>query len=231
MGDSYLNAFGKERDMLEGMMPTGAGYMNEMYRGLYNNFRQSMMPFFRLSAPGKEQEQLDTMFELQEKLVNYSVKQNEMQYLIYTNAGKAMNNVMELLRTRAEEKKEYANFQEFHAEWSDINEKIFIQLFSTEEFSRLQGEVIGLSLDLKKGFETQMEAMLQPYPVVLRSHMEEVYRNNYELRKELRALAKTVKELQNNLNGNARTSEMTAVAGKEVNGTAAAKTAATASKK
>jgi hypothetical protein len=231
MGDSYLNAFGKERDMLEGMMPTGAGYMNEMYRGLYNNFRQSMMPFFRLSAPGKEQEQLDTMFELQEKLVNYSVKQNEMQYLIYTNAGKAMNNVMELLRTRAEEKKEYANFQEFHAEWSDINEKIFIQLFSTEEFSRLQGEVIGLSLDLKKGFETQMEAMLQPYPVVLRSQMEEVYRNNYELRKELRALAKTVKELQNNLNGNARTSEMTAVAGKEVNGTAAAKTAATASKK
>jgi BMFP domain-containing protein YqiC len=222
MGDSYLNAFGKERDLLEGMMPSGAGYINEMYRGLYNNFRQSMMPFFRLAAPGNEQEQLDTMFDLQEKLVNYSVKQNEMQYLIYTNAGKAWNNVMDLLRTRAEEKKEYANFQEFYAEWSDINEKIFINLFSTEEFSRLQGEVIGLSLDLKKGFETQMEAMLQPFPVVLRSQMEEVYRNNYELRKELRALAKTVKELQNKVEaGNTKPAEKTT----EVNGTAAAKTA------
>jgi len=115
MGDSYMNAFGKERDLLEGFMPAGAGYMSEMYRNFYNGFRQSMMPFLRLSAPGNEQEQLDSIFELQEKLVNYSVKQNEMQYLIYTHAGKAWNEVMNLLKTRVEEKKEYANFQEFYA--------------------------------------------------------------------------------------------------------------------
>jgi hypothetical protein len=199
MGDSYLNAFGKERDLLEGFMPAGAGYMTEMYRNFYNGFRQSMMPFFRLSAPGNEQQQLDAIFELQEKLVNYNVKQNEMQYLIYTHAGKAWNDIMNLLKTRAEEKKEYASFQEFYAEWSAINEKIFIELFSTNEFSALQGELVSLGLDLKKGFETQLESMLEAYPVVLKSQMDEVYRNNYELRKEVRNLQKTVKELSKKL--------------------------------
>ncbi|KAA9345749.1 poly(R)-hydroxyalkanoic acid synthase subunit PhaE [Adhaeribacter soli] len=196
MGDSFLNAFGKERDLLEGLMPSGTGYTTEMYRSFYNNFRQYMLPLVRMSAPGNEQQQLDAMFEIQEKLVNFGVKQTEMQYLIYTNAGKAWNEVMELLRTRHEENKEYANFQEFYGDWSAVNEKIFIELFATDEFSRLQGELISLSLDLRKGFENQMEAMLEPYPVVLRSQLEEVYRNNYELRKELRALQKTVKELQ-----------------------------------
>ncbi|MDX5347888.1 MAG: hypothetical protein LPK19_11635 [Hymenobacteraceae bacterium] len=195
-GDSYLNAFGKERDLVEGMLPSGSTYMTEMYKNFYNGFRQSMMPFFRLSAPGKEQEQLDAMVELQEKLVNYSIKQNEMQYMIYMNAGKAWNNVINLLQTRASEGKEYANFQEFYAEWSDINEKIFIELFNTDAFSRVQGELIALGLDIKKGYELQMEAMLEPYPVVLKSQMDEVYRNNYELRKEIRSLQKVVKELK-----------------------------------
>lgn len=214
MGDSMLNMFGKERDLMEGMMPFGTSYVAEMYKNMYNSFRQGMLPFFRVSAPGKEQEQLDKLFEMQEKMVNYGVKQNEMQYLIYTNAATAWNEVMNVLKNRAEEGKEYNNFQEFYGEWASINEKVFINLFSTEEFSRLQGQLIGLGLDLKKGFEEQMEAIMEPYPVVLKSQMEEVYRNNYELRKELRNLQKTVKELQKSMEN-----------GKE-EGTKTAKTAA-----
>ncbi|HSI90360.1 MAG TPA: poly(R)-hydroxyalkanoic acid synthase subunit PhaE [Adhaeribacter sp.] len=196
MGDSMLNTFGKERDLMEGMMPFGQSYVTEMYKNMYNGFRQNMMPFFRLSSPGKEQEQLDKMFEMQEKMVNYSIKQNEMQYLIYGNAATAMTEVMNVLKARTDEGKEYSNFQEFYGEWAAINEKIFIQLFSTEEFSRLQGQLISLGLDLKKGLEEQMESILEPFPVVLKSHMDEVHRNNYELRKELRNLQKTVKEMQ-----------------------------------
>ena len=182
--------------VIVGMMPFGSSYVSEMHKTMFNNFRQGMLPFFRISAPGKEQEQLDKLFVMQEKLVNYSVKQNEMQFLIYTNAANAWTEVMNVLKTRSEGGKEYSNFQEFYGEWASVNEKIFIELFSTEEFSRLQGELMGLGLDLKKGFEEQMEATLEPLPVVLKSQMEEVYRNNYELRKELRSLQKTVKEMQ-----------------------------------
>ncbi len=210
MGDSMLNMFGKERDLMEGMMPFGTSYVSEMNKTMFNNFRQGMLPFFRISAPGKEQEQLDKMFEMQEKLVNYNVKQNEMQFLIYTNASTAWTEVMNVLKNRTEENKEYSNFQEFYGEWASINEKIFINLFSTEEFSRLQGELIGLGLDLKKGFEEQMEGMLEPFPVVLKSAMEEVYRTNYDLRKELRNLQKTVKEMQKSMENGTSNSEKTA---------------------
>jgi hypothetical protein len=224
MGESMMNMFGKERDMMEGMMPFGQNYISEMYKSMFNNFRQGMLPFFRISAPGKEQEQLDKMFEMQEKLVNYSVKQNEMQFLIYTNATNAWTEVMNALKTRSEEGKEYTNFQEFYGEWAAINEKIFIALFSTEEFSRLQGELIGLGLDLKKGFEEQMEVMMEPLPVVLKSQMEEVYRNNYELRKEMRSLQKTVKEMQKTMEN------ATAEAAKTAKAAPAATTTATAKK-
>ena len=225
MGESMVNMFGKERDLMEGMMPFGSSYVSEMYKTMFNNFRQGMLPFFRISAPGKEQEQLDKLFEMQEKLVNYSVKQNEMQFLIYTNAANAWTEVMNTLKTRSEEGKEYSNFQEFYGEWASVNEKIFIELFSTEEFSRLQGELMGLGLDLKKGFEEQMEATLEPFPVVLKSQMEEVYRNNYELRKELRSLQKTVKEMQKTMEN------ATAEAAKTAAKTTTATTATTATAK
>jgi hypothetical protein len=198
MGDTMMQAFGKERDLMEGMMPSGNSYMAEMYRNMFNSFRQSMTPFFRIAKPGNEQEQLDSLFEMQENMVNYSLKQNEMQFLIYTNAAKAWNQVQELLKNRATEGKEYNNFQEFYAEWAEVNEKIFIELFSTDQFSRLQGELLALGLDLKKGFESQMEAMFEPFPVVLKSQMDEVYKTNYELRKELRSLKKEVREMQKN---------------------------------
>ena len=66
------------------------------------------------------------------------------------------------------------------------------ELFATEEFSKVKGEALNLSMDVKKQFEKQFENMFENYPVVFRSEVEELYKTIYDLKK-------TVKDLQNKL--------------------------------
>jgi BMFP domain-containing protein YqiC len=89
------------------------------------------------------------------------------------------------------------DFNQFYNEWSAINEQEFTALFNTEEYAALQGELIKLNSELNKAYERQMEVLLQPYPVVLRSQLDEVYKVNHELRSRLNDLERLVNELQN----------------------------------
>ena len=78
-------------------------------------------------------------------------------------------------------------------EWIKTNEKLFADLFASEEFSKIKGETMTLAMDVKKHFEKQFESVLVNFPVVLKSDVEELQKTIYDLKKQ-------VKELQSKLN-------------------------------
>ena len=86
--------------------------------------------------------------------------------------------------------------QEMYNEWVKVNEQLFTELFATDEFSKVKGEALTLSMDVKKHFESQFEHMFENYPVVFKSEVEEMQKTVYELKKQ-------VKDLQSKLTGQA----------------------------
>ena len=170
--------------------------MKDLYAKINNVFGKTFEPLLKLANPGKEKENVEATIQLLDKVTEYTIKQAELQSHLY----KTMQASMETLTKDTQEK--YKNLQagnytlptanELYNEWVKTNEKLFSELFATEEFSKVKAEALNLSMDVKKHFEKQFENVFQTYPVAFKSELEEVYQTMYELKK-------TIKDLQTKL--------------------------------
>jgi polyhydroxyalkanoate synthesis regulator phasin len=170
--------------------------MKDLYTKMNNVFGKTFEPLLKLTNPGKEKENVEATIALLDKVTEYSIKQSELQSQLY----KTMQTSMESLAKETQDK--YKELQagtftmptatELYTEWVKTNEKMFSELFATDEFSKVKAEALNLSMDVKKHFEKQFENVFEQYPITFKSEMEEVYKTMHDLKK-------TVKELQTKL--------------------------------
>jgi hypothetical protein len=74
------------------------------------------------------------------------------------------------------------------SEWVKVNERLFTELFGSEDFSKVKGETLNLSMEVKKHFESQFENAFRNYPIVFKSEIDELNKTIYSLRKQLKDL-------------------------------------------
>jgi hypothetical protein len=165
---------------------------NNTANNIFSVYQRSVTPLLRLFYPGKETELNELMTGMMEKVTVYGQKLIELQNAMYTTGAKTWET---LLFENAEELKKGAdlsNIQEVFQKWVSKNEESMIELFKTDAFSKIQGELLDLGLDIKQRSEKVAETLLQPLPVVLRSEADELYTTIYELRKRISQLEKQV---------------------------------------
>lgn len=163
-------------------------------RGLYNQvndvFTRTFEPLMKAVTPGKEKEMMESQIELLDKISNYSIKNTELQHHFYTTTQKAIEsaskNAMEKMSKM--NSADQTSFNEFYNEWLKTNEQLFTELFASEEFSKLKGEVMNIGMDLKKNFENQFEKMFNVFPFVFKNDMDEVYKTIHDLKKQVKSL-------------------------------------------
>ncbi len=169
--------------------------VKEVYANANNVFGKTFEPLLKVTTPGKEKESIEAIITLMDKVTEYSIKQSELQYHLQNTMRTSVENVAK----QYQEKFQSADFtkqpdaQEVYNEWIKTNEKLFADLFASDEFSKIKGETMNLAMDVKKHFEKQFESVLVNFPVVLKSDVEELHKTIYELKKQ-------VKELQSKLN-------------------------------
>ncbi len=174
--------------------------VKELYSQVNNVFGKTFEPIMKLANPGKEKENVEAAINLMDKIAEYSIKQNELQYNLMTTTQKAFETIAKEYSEKYKNVKpgEMPNMNEVYNEWVKTSEKFLAELLATEEFSKIKAETISLGMDVKKQFEKQFENVYENYPVVFRSEVDELYKTIHDLKK-------TVKDLQNKLalNGNA----------------------------
>jgi hypothetical protein len=157
---------------------------------MFGFYQRAFNPLVRLFNPGKESELNEQFSALLDKFAQYGQKLNELQYLMYTTGAK---NFEKFVFDNYEEVKKGAdlgNYQQVFQAWVAKNEEAFVALFRTDEYSKLQGELLDLGLELKNGFEKIAETSLASLPIMLRSEADELYQTIYELKKRVRQLEK-----------------------------------------
>lgn len=169
--------------------------VKEMYANYNNVFSKTFEPLLKVAAPGKEKEHVEALIGLMDKMTDFSLKQGELQYHLQNTMRKSVEEVAKEYAAKfqnPETMTKVPDVQEMYNEWIKANEKLFTELFSSEEFSKVKGEAINLTMDVKKHFEKQFENIFANSPVVLKSDMEEMQQTVYELKKQ-------IKDLQNKL--------------------------------
>ncbi len=165
--------------------------LSSLYNDVNNVFGKTFEPLMKLVTPGKEKETVEANIQLLDKIAEYSVRQSELQYHFYTTTQKAFEttakNAYEKF-TNTPNATETLTFNDFYNEWLKTNETLYTDLFSSDEFSKIKGDVLSLGMDVKKHFEKQFENVFNIYPVVFRSEVDELVKTIHDLKKQVKNL-------------------------------------------
>jgi class III poly(R)-hydroxyalkanoic acid synthase PhaE subunit len=167
-------------------------FINMLYN-VFGAFFNTFGRVFRFPAVGRYREETELALRSIDKFSTYIAKNVEFQHLIYTTGLKAMERVTETIASRLKEGGGIKSFDEFLSLWVDVNEKTYLELFRTEEFSRMQAQLLDAALDVRRHMNELMELYLKDFPVALRSEVDDLARTVYDWRRRVYDLEKRVK--------------------------------------
>lgn len=87
-------------------------------------------------------------------------------------------------------------FNEFYKMWSKHVENAIETYFYTDEFSKLIAKTADSAMIFKIEYDKVIEKALADFPIVTKSEVDNVYKNVYSLRREVRELKKELEELR-----------------------------------
>lgn len=189
--------------------------LKEFYGRMQSVFGKTFEPLLKVIAPGKEKENAEEMIALMDKIAEYSVKQAELQAYLQTTTKASVEKIAQHYAEKYKNPQamtQLPSAEEMYNEWIKVNEQLFTELFASEEFSKVKGEALNLSMDVKKHFEKQFESTYALFPIVFKSEVEDMQKTIYELKKQVKDLqtklaaqnAANVELFEEDKNGKAR---------------------------
>jgi polyhydroxyalkanoate synthase subunit PhaE len=166
---------------------------NNMVSG-YNNWVNSMnnaaAPFVKMMTPTTQSKFAAEWSDIANRITVYNIKNAELQYMMYMHGTNVMDKLAENIISKIEKGEEINSMMALYQEWLNISDKVYVNLFESEEYSKLMAEVSSMQLRLRKDIEAQLEKMMVGIPVATRSEMDEMYKTIYDLKKQVRQLEK-----------------------------------------
>lgn len=187
------NGMEQMRGMMGQFMPAGTEVFSNMlnnYNSLYNNMQSAMAPMARMSTPNKYTKNMAEWGDISNRMVQFSIKNAELQYLVYEQGQKVMEEMAQMLTQKIQNGEEITSVMALYQDWMRVSDKTFVKLFESESYSALMAEVGSMQMRLKKDMELQMEAGLANVPVATRSELDELYKTIYDLKKQVRQMEK-----------------------------------------
>jgi len=189
LSKEYVSTFSNISNEYPQLISGDFAKLTDMYKHAQNVFGKSFEPILKLATPGKEKEAIESNIALLDKISEYAVKQAQLQQHMYSTTQKAIEeSAKHTFEKMTPETLQQQSFTEFYNEWLKTNETLFTQLFESDDYSKLKGELLSISMDVKKDFEKQYESVFAIYPIVFKSEAEELYKTVYELKKQVKAL-------------------------------------------
>lgn len=192
--ENYLKMMPNMTQNMSQMMPGNFGnQMGAFQENFIDRMKGLYEPFYKLIPPSKEKEMGEVLVDMQSNLFKYQTKMYEMNALIGEKAGEANREVMEVLFEKAKNGEQPKAYDEYFKHWLDVLEKRMEETLQSSDFSKLQGEVLSLQLDLKTALNKAVEHALSPYPVALNSEIDELTKQVHDLKAKVRELQKSNK--------------------------------------
>ncbi len=189
LSKEYTSAFENISKEFPQLVSGDFGKLSELYKNANNIFSKTFEPVLKLAGAGKEKVAIEENIALLDKIAEFSVKQAQMQYHLYATTQKSVeSSAKKSFEKFTPETAQKEGFNEFYNEWVKTNEGLLTELFASEDFSKLKGELLNISMDVKKHFEKQFENVFNVYPVVFRTEVDELYKTIHDLKKQVKTL-------------------------------------------
>ena len=195
MMDANKGMFDNMKKMMTSNMPNGNEFFTQLFSGydnLNNSLNNGVAPWMKLIPQSAAKQNMEAVNELANDFNIYHIKNNQMQYMMYATGLKAMEDVAESVYNKVRNGEEISSFPNIYSEWLNINDKNFVKLFETEEYSKMQSDLSVIGMKLKQKTALQMEKAMENLPLINRTEMDELYKTIYDLKKRINLLEKQI---------------------------------------
>jgi hypothetical protein len=195
MMDANKAAFDNMKSSFTAGMPDASDITNKMfaaYNDAVSQISNAAAPMMKLMTPGADKQNLEMMQEMSTLFSNFSQKNTQLRYMMYVTGTKAMEEVAQNVYNKVRNGDDMSSFANIYQEWLNINDKNFVSLFESEEYSKMMSEVNSMGMKLKRQIDLQMEKAMSNLPIINRSEMDELYKTIHELKKRINMLEKQI---------------------------------------
>jgi hypothetical protein len=186
------------KNNMTGMMPSSNENFDQLYNyynSFYNTMNNAAAPLMKMMTPGKQKDQMEMMGEMAHEMALYNMKNSQMQYMMYVTGIKAQEEVANHMYEKMQSGEEINNFMNVYQEWLNTNDKVFVGLFDSEEYSKMQSELHSLGMRLKRKIDLQMEKSFENLPLINRTEMDSLYKTVQDMKKRISDLQKQILEM------------------------------------
>ncbi|MBF0344384.1 MAG: hypothetical protein HQL06_09165 [Nitrospirae bacterium] len=185
--EAFHKNFEKVMDSSAAVDPNAS--MN-MFHNVYGAFEKTFGKAFKAPQVGKDREKLELMLKTMDLYSVYTAKSAEFQHNMMLAGEKAMKKVIDTVAEKIKAGETVKSYNDFYKIWSEINENEYFSLFNTEEFSKIQGQLLDSALEFRKYNHKLIELYLADLPIPTRTEMDDVYKTIYDLKRKVRSLEK-----------------------------------------
>jgi class III poly(R)-hydroxyalkanoic acid synthase PhaE subunit len=186
----WVDASGKSFKDFPNMMEGHPESVMKIFHTLFSAFDNTVGRAFHVPAVGKDREKIELLLRSLDDLSVYLAKRTEYEHMMYVTGLGAFEKVIATVADQVSKGEEIKRFDEFFDLWIDVSEKAYYALFQTQDFSKMQGELLETSVNVRQHSFKLMELYLYDFPIALRSEMDDLYKTVYDLKKKVKSLEK-----------------------------------------
>ena len=173
-----------------------AGASIELTGLLRKNYELTLGKALRAPFMGYAREFMERVNQTLDAYIHYNVALTQYFAPFYQSGMHAAEKVFQHLSEFKGKELTAETFREFYRVWWTINEDVYHQMFGSEEFTKLLGEVLRQGLLFKKQLDDLSDHIIQFTNLPTKQDMDEIYKTIYDLRKEVRWQRRAIRELE-----------------------------------
>ena len=169
----------------------------EIYEEWRKAYEDSYGRVLRAPAMGYYREAMEKYTHTMDSLMEFNIVLSKFYASLQSAGLTAVERLQERLAEMQEEGVDAPmSFRELYRLWWKTNEDIYVELFKTEEYSKLQGQLVDKGMQFRADFQAYVEEATKELPFPNRSEMDSLYKMLHGLRREVRRLSREVDELK-----------------------------------
>ncbi|MEZ4582842.1 MAG: poly(R)-hydroxyalkanoic acid synthase subunit PhaE [Caldilineaceae bacterium] len=174
------------------MAPPSA--LGDVVSRTFDVYQQTFGRFLDTPPLGYAREYEEKVRRLTKVMQEFAVANVEYQAVMTDAWVNGLTKLMEALVARAQAGKPIRTFQELSAEWADIADPAFYEVFVGEKYVRAQGKLLTATMNYRIAQREFVEIMAKQLDMPTRTEVDAAHKSIYTQRRELRALKHALAE-------------------------------------
>lgn len=194
--EPWLESSDELKDLFTKVLKGDSNAYSDFMRIWYETYEKTAGKALHMPMFGLSRESVEKMLKGIESYIKFINASNKFSTSLYKVGYNVMEKLMKNVAQMAEKEEAPGSFKEFYQMWWQTNEQAYFELFQSESFSRMMGDMVDAWLSFKKqNDDVLVELIRNNLPIPTDREMDSLAKSVQQLKRNMWEQTKKIKEL------------------------------------